>query len=148
MIPAPAVYGWGGPVVHWIRYFFTSTPLPIGGKDVLLGQVAWAGWAGLLVTGLNLIPAGQLDGGHTLYVLLGKRVRWLLPTILVVLVGLGFFWPGWWLWVGLIYFLNRRPAELLDEITPLDGRRRALAILTLVIFLLVFTPVPTVLVGG
>ena len=148
LLPAPAEYGFGGPLLHWIQYYFTSTPLPLGGRDVILEQVAWAGWAGLLVTGLNLIPAGQLDGGHTLYVLLGKRVKWLVPAILMVLVLLGFFWQGWWLWAGLIYMLNRRPAELLDEITPLDGRRRILALLTLGVFLLVFTPVPIVVVGG
>jgi Zn-dependent protease len=148
LLPTPAEYGWGGPLLHWLQYYFTSRPLPLGGKDVILDQVAWAGWAGLLVTGLNLIPAGQLDGGHTLYVLLGKRLKWLVPAILVVLVLLGFFWQGWWLWAGLIYMLNRRPAELLDEITPLDNRRRILAVLTMAIFLLVFTPVPIVVVGG
>jgi len=148
LLPAPASYGAGGALLHWIRYFFTSTPLPIGGKDVFLDQMAWAGWAGLLVTGLNLIPAGQLDGGHTLYVLLGGRVRKLLPVILVTLVALGFVWSGWWLWAGLIYFLNQRHAELLDEITPLDPRRRVLAIITLILFFLVITPVPLTVVAG
>ncbi len=147
LLPQPAAYGLGGPLLYWLVYFFTGTPLPAGGQDVTLNSVAWAGWAGLLVTGLNLIPAGQLDGGHTLFVLVGRRMKQLAPIILVVLVGLGFFWPGWWLWAGLIYFLNRRPAELLDEITPLDGRRRILAIFTLVLFFIVFTPVPIVGVG-
>lgn len=148
LLPAPESYGAWGALVYWIRYYFTSTPLPLGGKDVFLDQMAWAGWAGLLVTGLNLIPAGQLDGGHTLYVLLGDRVRRLLPVILVVLAVLGIFWPGWWLWAALIYFLNRRHAEVLDEITQIDPRRRALAILTLILFFLVITPVPITVVGG
>ena len=148
LLPTPYSYGAGGPLLYWLQYFFTSTPPPLGGEDVFLDQVAWAGWAGLLVTGLNLIPAGQFDGGHTLYVLLGKRVERLLPVILVALVGLGFVWQGWWLWAALIYFLNRRHAELLDEITPLDGGRRLLAILTLLLFLLVITPVPQAAVGG
>ncbi|MBI3243446.1 MAG: site-2 protease family protein [Chloroflexi bacterium] len=148
LLPTPYSYGAGGPLLYWLRYFFTSTPPPLGGEDVLLDQVAWAGWAGLLVTGLNLIPAGQLDGGHTLYVLLGKRVEKILPVILVVLAGLGFFWPGWWLWAALIYFLNRRHAELLDEITQLDTRRKLLAIATLILFFLVITPVPLTVMGG
>lgn len=147
-LPAPASYGAGGPLVYWLRYFFTSSPLPLGGTDVILDQMAWAGWAGLLVTGLNLIPVGQLDGGHTLYVLLGQRVQRLLPFILGALILLGFVWSGWWLWAALIYFLNRRPADLLDEITPLDPRRRLLAIATLALFFLVITPVPLTAVGG
>lgn len=142
LLPMPVDFGVGGPIIYWLRYYLTSTPAPLGAQDVLLNQVAWAGWAGLLVTGLNLIPAGQLDGGHTLFVLIGKRVQKVLPVILVVLVALGAFWTGWWLWVALIYFLNRRPAELLDEITPLDNRRRVIAIGVLVVFLLVVMPTP------
>ena len=62
--------------------------------------------------------------------------------ILVVIAALGFFWFGWWIWVALIFFLGRIYAEPLDQITPLDGRRRALAILGIIVFLLVFTPIP------
>ena len=98
LLPAPEVYNFGNPILHWLVYFFTSQPLPIGGVDVMLDQMAWAGWAGLLVTGLNLIPAGQLDGGHALFVLLGKRAEKILPVILLTLVLLGFVWQGWWLW--------------------------------------------------
>lgn len=118
--------------------------LPGGGQDVLLGQVAWAGWAGLLVTGLNLIPAGQLDGGHLLYVLTGKQLmRRLLPALIVVLVSLGiFYWQGWLLWAFLLWLLGRRYAEPLDQITTLDPTRRALAIIGLIILVLVFTPIP------
>jgi len=148
LLPTPYSYGAAGPLLYWLRYFFSSTPPPLGGEDVLLDPIAWAGWAGLLVTGLNLIPAGQFDGGHTLYVLLGKRVEKLLPVILVVLAGLGFFWQGWWLWAAIIYFLNRRHAELLDEITQLDPRRKLLAIVTLILFFLVITPVPITIIGG
>jgi membrane-associated protease RseP (regulator of RpoE activity) len=116
----------------------------------MIHPVAWAGWAGLLVTALNLIPAGQLDGGHVVYVLLGKRARVLWPIILVALVGLGFVWAGWWLWAGLIFFLGRIYAEPLDQITQLDGRRKVVALMGVIIFLLVFTPVPLVqaIAGG
>jgi membrane-associated protease RseP (regulator of RpoE activity) len=101
----------------------------------------------LLVTALNLIPAGQLDGGHLIYVLLGKRANVLLPVILIVLVFLGFFWPGWWFWAFLILLLGRLHAEPLDQITVLDAPRQAVAILGIIIFLLVFTPVPLLMVG-
>lgn len=145
LLPAPATYGGLSPLLYWLRYFFTGQPLPVGGLDVMIHPVAWAGWAGLLVTSLNLIPAGQLDGGHLLYVLVGQRAKRLLPFILVGLVLLGFVWSGWWLWAFLIFLLGRLYAEPLDQITPLDPRRKALAVLGLVVFVLVFTPVPLVL---
>ncbi len=148
LLPAPANFGDLSPTVYWIRYFFTGLPDPTGGVDVMLHPVAWAGWAGLLVTALNLIPAGQLDGGHIINSLLGKRSMALLPFVLVGLVFMGLVWNGWWLWAGLIFFLGRQQAEPLDQITPLDQRRRALGFLGLVIFLLVFTPVPLRIIFG
>ncbi len=147
-LPVPASYGNLPSWLYMLRYYLLGFPAPVGGRDVLLNQVAWAGWAGLLVTGLNLIPAGQLDGGHALYVLVGQRARRLVPFIIVILVGLGFFWPGWFLWAGLIYFLGRTHAEPLDQITELDPRRKALAVLALVLFLLVITPIPLLIVGA
>lgn len=143
-LPEPSSFGGLNPLVYWIRYFFTGMPLPNGGIDVTLNSVAWAGWAGLLVTALNLIPAGQLDGGHLIYVLQGKRARFLMPYIIGILVMLGFAWSGWWLWAFLIFVMGRTHAEPLDQITPLDSRRRAVAIFGLIIFILVFTPVPLV----
>jgi membrane-associated protease RseP (regulator of RpoE activity) len=110
--------------------------------DVTLHPIAWAGWAGLLVTALNLIPAGQLDGGHIMYVLLGKHTSKLLPVILIALLLLGTVWEGWWFWALLIFFLGRYHAEPLDQITPLDSKRKILAIVGVIVFFLVFMPVP------
>ena len=110
--------------------------------DVTLNQVAWAGWAGLLVTALNLIPAGQLDGGHLLYVLFGRNARKLLPVILTALVLLGFVWSGWWLWAGIIFLMGRFHAEPLDQITPLTPNRKFVAAFGLVLFVFLFMPVP------
>jgi Zn-dependent protease len=127
---------------HWITFFFIGQPSPIGSLDVMINQVAWAAWAGLLVTFLNLIPAGQLDGGHVIFTVFGRRVNVILPVILVAMVVLGFFWSGWWLWAFLIFLLGRSHAEPLDQITQLDSSRKALAVLMLVVFLLVLMPVP------
>lgn len=143
MLPAPVDYAGMSPLVYWLRYLFTGQPLPYGGLDVLLHPVAWAGWGGLLITSLNLIPAGQLDGGHLLYVLFGKqRARRFFPLVLIALGLLGFVWAGWWLWAALIFLFGRIYAEPLDQITELDDKRKRLGLLTLLIFLLVFTPVP------
>lgn len=147
LLPAPGSYGNLSAIQYWVQYFFTGQPLPLGGVDVILSPVAWAGWAGLLVTALNLIPAGQLDGGHVLYSLIGRRAKLLLPIILVALALLGFVWPGWWLWAFLILLLGRYHAEPLDQITTLDTNRQAVALIGLVIFVLVFTPVPLLAVG-
>ena len=147
-LPTPQSYGGLPPLLYWIRYLFTSLPTPLGGSDVFLHSVAWAGWAGLLVTALNLIPAGQLDGGHVLYSLFGKRAALVLPLILVGIAVLGFFWSGWWLWVFLILMMGRTHAQPLDQITKLDAGRKALALFGLLVFILVFTPVPLRLIAG
>ncbi|MEN8240428.1 MAG: site-2 protease family protein [Chloroflexota bacterium] len=142
LLPAPQDYGGVAPLWYWIRYMFTGHPSPIGGRDVMLHPMAWAGWAGLLVTALNLLPVGQLDGGHALYVLVGKKALGVFPYILGVLALLGLVWPGWWLWMFLIYRFGQRHAEPLDQITELDSRRQMIAIFVLILFVLLFTPIP------
>jgi len=147
LLPAPETYGALGPGLYWVRYFFTGQPLPMGGLDVLLHPVAWAGWAGLLVTSLNLIPAGQLDGGHIMYVLFGRKtMQRIWPVVLIGLGLLGLVWMGWFLWAALIFFLGRVYAEPLDTITPLDEKRKWLGRLALLVFVLTFTPVPLIFV--
>jgi len=118
--------------------------LPANGLDVSLNQLAWAGWVGLLVTGLNLIPVGQLDGGHVSYVLFGKRAKQFFWPVIVALALLALFTGAtmWIFWILLLFLFGRSYAEPLDDVTPLDSRRRALAIFTLVLFVLVFVPIP------
>jgi hypothetical protein len=147
-LPQPGSFMTVSPLSYWLKYIFTGLPTPLGGYDVMLHPMAWAGWAGLLVTSLNLIPAGQLDGGHILFVLLGKRVRRLLPAILIGLTLLGMAWEGWWLWVILIFVFGRVYAEPLDQITPLGPKRKAVAIFGIILFILVFIPVPLTLLIG
>ncbi len=149
LLPAPISYGGVSPILYWIKYFFTGLPQPIGGLDVLISPVAWAGWGGLLVTAMNLVPAGQLDGGHMLYVLLGRRgAQRVYPFILGALILLSFAWPGWLIWVLLLFLIGRVYAEPLDQVTPLDSKRKWLAVLALVVFVLTFTPIPLTLIGG
>ncbi|HPH97930.1 MAG TPA: site-2 protease family protein [Anaerolineaceae bacterium] len=149
LLPAPASYGDVPPLLYWLGYFFTGSPVPLGGVDVQLHSVAWAGWAGLLVTAMNLIPAGQLDGGHVLYTLVGERnAKKIFWGILAAMLLLGVAWNGWWLWAGLIFLMGRAFAQPRDQITELDGRRKVLAVLALILLVLVFIPVPIILVMG
>ncbi|MBK9207178.1 MAG: site-2 protease family protein [Anaerolineales bacterium] len=129
-------------ILYWLRYFFTGQPIPVGGLDVLIHPVAFAGWTGLLVTALNLIPLGTLDGGHVIYALLGDKAKKAFPFIVGLLAVMGFFWSGWWIWAALLFWLGRVNAEPLDQITTLDPTRRGLALFMIVVFLLVFMPVP------
>ena len=133
LLPAPASLGGVTPFMYWLKYFFTGQPYPIGATDVLISPVAFAGWAGLLVTALNLIPAGTLDGGHVVYSWFGEKAAKGFPFILLVLVALGLFWNGWWIWAVLLLWLGRVHAEPLDQITPLDLNRRAVAALVILI---------------
>jgi len=148
LLPQPLSYGEVSPFLYWVKYFFTGQPVPLGGLDVQIHPMAWAGWAGLFVTAMNLIPAGQLDGGHILYVLFGKKAaRWVYPFIIGSLITMGFFWNGWWLWAGLILMFGRQYAEPLDQITKIDRKRKWLGVLALIVFVLTFIPVPLVVIS-
>jgi membrane-associated protease RseP (regulator of RpoE activity) len=147
--PLPTDYGYmleGNSLLYaGLKIMIFGEMLPnAAGMDVMLSQVAWAGWVGLLVTGLNLIPVGQLDGGHVSYVLFGQRARAFFWPVIMALLTLAIVtgMTMWIVWVALLFFLGRRHAEPLDSVTPLDGRRRLIAIITLLIFFLVFTPIP------
>ena len=104
--------------------------------------MALAGWAGLLVTGLNLIPVGQLDGGHVLYVLFGSNAKKWRPVVMFFLIALGFVWTGWWWWAVLLYVFGTKHPELLDEVTELDDNRKVISYIMLMLFFLVIVPVP------
>lgn len=118
--------------------------LPSNGEDVFINSVALAGWAGMLVTALNLIPAGQLDGGHIAYAVLGRKARWLTWVVFAALLALSPLWEGWLLWAGLVLLLGRAHSVPLDDVTPLRAGERIIALVALIIFVLVFIPIPLV----
>jgi hypothetical protein len=110
------------------------------GMVLNLHPFALAAWFGLLATALNLIPLGQLDGGHILYALLGRHQRRIALPLWLAFAAAGFFWPGWILWSLIVVFLGLYHPPVLDEATPLDPRRRWLALAALLILVLSFTP--------
>lgn len=120
---------------------------PNDSEDVFINQLAKAGWTGLFITGLNLIPLGQLDGGHVISTLFGAaRARRLYLPIVGVFLVLSFFNSAWMLWTLLLLLLGRVYAVPLNNLTPLDTRRQRLGYLALIIFVLVFVPNPLQLV--
>jgi membrane-associated protease RseP (regulator of RpoE activity) len=115
-------------------------------ENVILHPVAFAGWIGLLVTALNLIPVGQLDGGHVAYALFPEYQRYISLGSIGLLVICGVvFWSGWLLWAVLLVFLGWRHPPPFEFWVPLDRRRRVLGIITIVVFGLTFSPAPFVL---
>jgi membrane-associated protease RseP (regulator of RpoE activity) len=139
--PTKGVLIFGEPLAFKAVAWLVHPNIPPGG-DLLLHPVGFAAWFGLLVTALNLLPFGQLDGGHITYALFGawqRRVAWPLLAVLVVL---GFWWMGWWLWAVIALVLRVRHPWIPDEATPLDPRRQLLGWLCIVVFVLCFTPEP------
>jgi membrane-associated protease RseP (regulator of RpoE activity) len=117
--------------------------------DILLHPVAFAGWIGLFVTSLNLIPIGQLDGGHVAYAILGERQRYVSQFLVGILAFLGISallgfsgWEGWLMWAILMLILGVKHPPVLHWETPLDFRRRIIGLLTFIIFIITFIPAP------
>jgi membrane-associated protease RseP (regulator of RpoE activity) len=155
LLPEPVSMNGLSPIVYWLQYFLTAHPIPFNGTDVMLHNVALAGWAGLLVTALNLVPVGTLDGGHVVYGLFGEKARRIFPIAMGALIvlsflpvlftlSLGAFNFSWLLWIFILFWLGNVRTQPLDDITPLDGKRRALGFLMLLVFVLLFTPIPLV----
>ncbi|MEK7825032.1 MAG: site-2 protease family protein, partial [Nitrospirota bacterium] len=110
---------------------------------VLLHPLAFAGWLGLMVTALNLLPIGQLDGGHIAYAILGERQRIVSIVMVPVLLALGFFgWRGWFVWAILVSMLGIRHPPIIDPEIPIDKRHRLLGLAALVMFAITFIPIP------
>jgi membrane-associated protease RseP (regulator of RpoE activity) len=122
---------------HWL---FGEIP---AGHDVFLHPVGFAGWIGLLVTSLNLLPIGQLDGGHVVYALMGEKQNKTSKIVFAGLLTLGVLgWEGWLFWAFLLWILGFRHPPPLEWWVPLDLKRKVLGWVTLAVFVLTFIPVP------
>ncbi|WP_420266790.1 site-2 protease family protein [Candidatus Magnetominusculus dajiuhuensis] len=116
---------------------------PPQGYDVMLSPVAFAGWLGFFVTSLNLIPIGQLDGGHIMYAFAGGSNIWISRVLVVCLALMGIeYWNGWLFWAALMVVLGlRHPPVIFNEI-PLEPSRKKMAAISLAIFIVTFVPMP------
>jgi len=142
VIPGIAHQGdiqFGTPGLLWIlqKAIFPGVPA----ADIYLHPVARAAWIGILATALNLLPIGQLDGGHILYALVGDRHKLLSKVFIAALIPLGFRWWPWWLWAVALFFLARRHPVIIDP-SGLSTGRKWLALVALIVFLLCFTVAP------
>jgi membrane-associated protease RseP (regulator of RpoE activity) len=111
--------------------------------EVFLDPIGFAGWVGLFVTSLNLLPIGQLDGGHIAYGLFGRRSRIIYLIAIAVMAFITVFYnPGWFLLLILIILFGFRHPPPIDDITPLDGKRKLMGGIMFLAFLLSFSPTP------
>ena len=112
-------------------------------QAIALSPMAIAAWFGLLITGLNLLPMGQLDGGHIAYAVLGRLARPLASVTFFALLVMGFtLWSGWLVWAFFAIITGLRHPQPLNDITPLGWGRRLIGLLTLLLFFLLITPRP------
>jgi membrane-associated protease RseP (regulator of RpoE activity) len=111
--------------------------------DIILHPIGYAGWVGLFVTALNLIPVGQLDGGHIMYALLGRKSKYVYRIVVGILAIICVIYnPQWVILVILLIFFGFRHPPTLDDYYPLDWKRKSLGIGMIILFVLSFTPIP------
>ena len=115
----------------------------INPAEIILHPVGCAAWVGLFATALNLLPVGQLDGGHILYAVLGDKCRNISRGFFLVLLPLGYFcWYGWIAWAVILFFLGLRHPTVVEPVEPLGRKRKILALVAALILVLTFLPAP------
>lgn len=133
----------GQPLIERLLEFVLRPGIPHA--QLLLNPLGRAAWVGLFATALNLLPSGQLDGGHILYAVWSDRHRRISFAVALLLVPLAIrFWAGWLVWAVLLVAIGFRHPPLIDRGEPLDRSRRILAGVAVAIFVLSFMPAPFV----
>jgi len=131
----PLAFQWVARIVHG--------PIP-DDRTLVMGQLGLAAWFGLFVTALNLMPIGQLDGGHVVYALLRRKAHLISRVGSWVCVALIYFSPSWILWAVLVRVLGRRHPATLDDEAPVGRGRVWVGLLALAVFVVCFVPNPIV----
>ena len=129
----------GVPALQWLleRAIFPGTH----SADICLHPVARAAWVGMFATSMNLLPVGQLDGGHILYAFFPNRHRTVSKVVCALMLPLGFWWWPWLLWAVVLFWLGRRHPMVCDDAGLTSGRRK-LGWISLAMFLLCFLYAP------
>jgi membrane-associated protease RseP (regulator of RpoE activity) len=135
-------FGFGEPLIFkGIALLMHKTPPPGMGLD--LHPIGLAAWFGFFATSLNLLPVGQLDGGHVSYALLGRLHPQISKALVLVLIPLGlFYWQGWLVWTTVLLFLGLRHPITMDDYSPLQKRHIWLGWIGVAMLILCFTPMP------
>jgi membrane-associated protease RseP (regulator of RpoE activity) len=161
----PGLFNFGDSILFYYLYRVVIGVIPQG-QDIILHPIAFAGWIGLFVTSINLLPVGQLDGGHITYALGGEKLhRKTSRAVFIILLSLGltkffiqggflpvtrdlydyadrYLWGWWAAWAVILSFFGLRHPPVLQWEAPLDPRRKFVGWLTLFIFIITFIPVP------
>ena len=138
-VQAHGPFSFGTPL---LMRLFEAVRFPgVPAADICLHPMAMAAWAGMLATAINLLPAGQLDGGHVAYAILGERGHtWLSRLVVAAMVLGGFlYWP-WWVWAAILFFFRRHP--LVFDTEPLGRGQRWLGLVAILMLILSFSVVP------
>ena len=132
----------GEPLIYkFISGFFSLS------DENILHPTAFAGWVGLLVTAFNLLPAGQLDGGHIARALFGAKGRYFSYASIVALLIMGLWYPGWFIFAFLILLLGVRHPPPLNDISPLRIKEKIIGAVCIAILVLCFIPIPMTVVS-
>ncbi len=134
----------GSSLLFQLIYKLTHPHLPVN-YDLMLHPMAFAGWFGFFVTAINLMPIGQLDGGHIAYAIFGNKRKYLMISIIVVMALLGLKWPGWYFWILLVLFFGLKHPKAQDEITTLTKKDKILGLVAFIILILAFIPNPFII---
>jgi len=121
--------------------YLLKGPIP---KDsgLFISSMAFAGWVGLLVTMLNLLPLGQLDGGRIIYALFGRWQKLISKFVILGLVIMSFYWAGWLMWLIIGFFIRpTHPPTIMDEV-PIGRNRELIGIISILAFIICFIPIP------
>ena len=110
--------------------------------NIHLHPIAFAGWIGMLITALNLMPVGQLDGGHIIYAIAPGKHSAIGKIFFAGLFPLGYFWPGWFFWAAMIALMGFKTAPLKEDVEKLKLTHIVLGSISMVIFVLTFIPIP------
>jgi membrane-associated protease RseP (regulator of RpoE activity) len=139
----PTIFGVSyGSLVIGVPFFWEALSLFFPSTILNLHPLALAGWVGIFVTAINLLPAGQLDGGHIFRALFGDRVRYVSYAAVILLFGLGLFYSGWLFFGILILILGVRHPPPLNDVSPLDTKRYVVGALVVGVLLTGFVVVP------